>query len=108
MAVDAEGVGGEADLVDEQVCVVAGPVGGLGVVASGGVQVVGQTVGDAVGAAQEPVEHVEELGDAGELGGVDLDRGLLGAVERVVAQTGRLLVGMLGNARNWLGGLNIH
>jgi hypothetical protein len=36
--VDAEGVGGEADLVDEQVRVVAGPVRG----ACGGLEVVGQ------------------------------------------------------------------
>ena len=40
-------------------------------VASGCAEVVGQTVGDAVGATQEPVEQVEEFGDVGELGGVD-------------------------------------
>src|ERR1700752_3067701 len=67
----AEGMCGEAELVDEQVRVVAGPVGELGLVASGGVQVVGQTVGDVVGVAQEPIEDVEEFSDVGELGGVD-------------------------------------
>lgn len=82
-------MGGEADLVDEQVRVVASPVR---VVVSGGVEVVGQTARDAVGAAQEPVEQVEEFGDARELGGVDLDGGLVWAVERVVAQTRRLRI----------------
>ena len=43
---------------------------GLRVVASGGVELVGQTVDDAVGASQKPVEHVEEIVDAGEPGGV--------------------------------------
>ena len=62
-------MGVEADLVDEQVRAVAGPVGGLGVVASGGMQVVGQSIGDVV--AVEPVEDVEEFGGVGELGGVD-------------------------------------
>ena len=48
----------------------------MGVVAAGGVQVVGQIVGDAVGVTQEPVEQVENFGDARELGGVDLRRRL--------------------------------
>ena len=82
----AQGVGGEADLVDEQVRVVAGPVGGLGLVASGGVQVVGQAVGDAVGAAQEPVEDVEQLGDVGELCGADRYSGLVGVRLPAVAR----------------------
>ena len=90
--VGAQVVGGEADLVDEQVRVVAGPVGRLGLVASGGVEVVGQLVGDAVGTAQEPVEDVEELGDVGELCGVDRYGGVVG-------------VGLLAVARNRLGGL---
>ena len=55
-------MGAEADLVDGQVSGVGGPVGGLGVVASGGVEVVGQTVGDVVGVAQEHVEDVEQFG----------------------------------------------
>lgn len=38
-------MGGEADLVDEQVSGVGGPVWGLGVVAPGGVEVVGDVVG---------------------------------------------------------------
>jgi len=54
--VGAEGVGSEADLVDEQVRVVAGPVRRLRVVAAGVVEVVSQTVSDAVGDAQETVE----------------------------------------------------
>jgi hypothetical protein len=36
-------------------------------------------------AAQEPVEHVEEFGDAGELGGIDRCGGLVGAVRPVLA-----------------------
>jgi hypothetical protein len=59
-------------------------------VASGGVQVVGETVGDVVGVAKEPVEDVEEFGDVGELGGADRCGGLLAVV------------------RNLLGGLGIH
>jgi len=93
--VEAQVVGGEADLVDEQVRVVAGPVGGLGPVASGGAQVVGQMAGDAVAEAHEPVDDVEELGDMCELCGVDRCDGL-----------GR--VGLLAVAGNRLGGLDIH
>jgi hypothetical protein len=77
-------VGGEADLVDEQVGGVAVPVGGLRVVASSGVQVVGQAVGDVVAVAQEPVEDVEEFGDVGELGGVDRCGGLLAVVRNLL------------------------
>ena len=59
---------------------VAGPVGGLAVVGSGGVQVVGHTFGDVVGVAQEPVEDVEGFGDVGELVGVNRCGGLLAVV----------------------------
>src|ERR1700752_223001 len=76
----AEGMCGEAELGDEQGRVVAGPVGALGLVASGGVQVVGQPVGDVVGVAQEPIEDVEEFSDVGELGGVDRCGGLFAVV----------------------------
>jgi hypothetical protein len=86
--VDAEAVGSEADLVDEQVRAVAGPAGELGVVASGGVQVVGETVGDVVGVAKEPVEDVEEFGDVGELGGADRCGALAGRCAKSAGRVG--------------------
>jgi hypothetical protein len=87
LAVDAQGVGGETDEVDDQVRVVARPRPAV----AGGhvrwVKVIGQTVGDAGAGTQESVEQVEQFSDTRELGGVDLDRGFLGAVEPVVALT---------------------
>ena len=59
----AQCVGGEAHEVDDQVRVVASAVLRLRAGTSGRVEVVGQTVGDAVAGTQESVEQVEQFSD---------------------------------------------